>query len=176
LATLHCYGSTQNWWGYLRTPPSYIHWAHFCTMITNRFSSHSSHTSLENFHHLKQTTTIADYIQKIEELMALMQMEHPGLNEQYFVSSFIAGLKDGIKHYLIPHNPQSLCDTYWKAKELEKGILHKKSLLTASSPYPKQNPPYTQTPYTKPFPNQSFYQTNSPTTTASNNSTKIDTN
>jgi hypothetical protein len=106
-------------------------------MITNRFSSHSSHTSLENFHHLKQTTTIADYIQKIEELMALMQMEHPGLDEQYFVSSFIVGLKDGIKHYLIPHNPQSLCDTYWKAKELEKGTLHKKSLLTASSPYPK---------------------------------------
>jgi hypothetical protein len=95
-------------------------------MITNRFSTPSSHTSVENFHHLKQTTSITDYIQKFEELMTLMQMEHPRLNEQYFISSFIAGFKNGIKHYLIPHNPETLCDTYWKAKELEKRHSHQK--------------------------------------------------
>jgi hypothetical protein len=67
--------------------------------------------------------------------MSLIQMYYPGLTESYFVSSFITVLKDGIKHYLIPHSPQSLCDAYWKAKELEKGILHKKSLLTSSHPY-----------------------------------------
>jgi hypothetical protein len=52
--------------------------------------------------------------------MALMKMQHPGLTEQYFISSFIAGLKEGIKHYLALHNPQTLSDTYWQAKELEK--------------------------------------------------------
>jgi hypothetical protein len=50
-------------------------------MISNRFSAHSSHTSLENFHHLKQVTSVAECIQKFEELMSLMQMEHPGLTE-----------------------------------------------------------------------------------------------
>jgi hypothetical protein len=39
-------------------------------------------------------------------MMSLMQMEHPGLTESYFVSSFIAELKEGIKHYLIPHRPR----------------------------------------------------------------------
>jgi hypothetical protein len=68
-------------------------------------------------------------------MMALMQLDYPGLSESYFVSSFIVGLKDGIKHYLIPHSPQTLCDTYWKAKELEKGILHKKSLMSMPSAY-----------------------------------------
>jgi hypothetical protein len=52
--------------------------------------------------------------------MALMQMEYPGLTEPYFVNNFIAGLREGIKHYIIPHIPQTLCDTYWKVKELEK--------------------------------------------------------
>jgi hypothetical protein len=47
---------------------------------------------------------------------------------------------------LIPHNPLNLCDAYWKAKELEKGILVKKSLLTSSSPYAKTTPSYPQ-PY-----------------------------
>jgi hypothetical protein len=44
--------------------------------------------------------------------MALMRMEYPNLPEPYYVSSFIAGLKEGIKHYLIAHNSQSLCETY----------------------------------------------------------------
>jgi hypothetical protein len=80
---------------------------------------------------------VAEYIQRFEEAMSLMQMDYPGLSEPYFISSFIAGLKEGIKYYLIPHNPQTLCETYWKAKELEKGILLKKSLLSTPSSYSK---------------------------------------
>jgi hypothetical protein len=119
-----------------------IHWTQFCNMIHNRFSTYSTHTSLENFHHLKQTSSVSEYTQKFKELMVLMQMKHLGQMEPYFVSSFIACLKEGIKHYLIPHNPQSLFDTYWKTKELKKGILVKKSLLTSSSSYAKTNPTF----------------------------------
>jgi hypothetical protein len=75
--------------------------------------------------------------------MALMKMQHPGLTEQYFISSFIAGLKEGIKHYLVLHNPQTLSDTYWQAKELEKGILVKKTLMHSNHAYPKLITPFT---------------------------------
>jgi hypothetical protein len=122
-------------------------------MVYNRFSSHSTHNSLESFHHLKQSTSIVEYILKFEEMMSLMQMEYPGPTEQHFVSSFITGLKEGIKHYLIPHILQSLCDVYWKAKELEKGILVKKSLLTPTSFYTKSTNSYTpHKPQTLPQP------------------------
>lgn len=65
--------------------------------------------------------------------MALVQMEHPILSEHHYVISSVAGLKDGIKDYLILHSPQTLCDTYWKEKELEKGILVKKFSLLANT-------------------------------------------
>jgi hypothetical protein len=106
---------------------------------------------LENFHHVKQTASVLEYIQKFEELMSYMQMDYPGLNEAYFVSSFIAGLREGIKPYLIPHSPQTSSDTYWKAKELEKGILVKKSLLHSPSPLTKPSPTYSL-----PLPPKSF--------------------
>jgi hypothetical protein len=108
LATLHCHGPAQTWWRSLRTPANFLHWTQFFSMIYNRFSSLSSHISLESFHHLKQTTSVTEYILKFEEMMSLMQMDYLDLTEPYFVSSFIAGLKEGIKHYLIPHSPQSL--------------------------------------------------------------------
>jgi hypothetical protein len=102
LATLHCHGVAQTWWRSQRTPATFIHWTHFCSMLTNRFSPYSAQTSLENFHHIKQTISIADYIHRFEETTALMQMDYPNLSEPYFMSSFIAGLREGIKHYLIP--------------------------------------------------------------------------
>jgi hypothetical protein len=120
-------------------------------MVFSRFSTYSSHSSLEQFHHLKQSSSVADYIQKVEEMMALMQMEYPNLTETYFMSSFITGLKEGIKHYLLPHNSHTLSDTYWKAKELEKGILFKKYMLTTHTSTPKPSTPFLQP---KPLPNQ----------------------
>jgi hypothetical protein len=77
--------------------------------------------------------------------MALMQMEYSGLTEQYFISSFIARLKNGTKHYLVPHSPQALSATYWQAKKLEKEILVKKSLLHPYPTYPKPTPLSTAT-------------------------------
>jgi hypothetical protein len=97
-------------------------------MIFSRFSTHSSYSSLEQFHHLKQQSSVSEYIQKFEELMSLMQMQYLGLTDQYYINNFIAGLKEGIKHYLVPHRAQTLSDTYWQAKKLKRDILIKKSL------------------------------------------------
>jgi hypothetical protein len=112
----------------------------FVTCCLTDFYPHSAHASLEHFHQWKQQTSVSEYILRFEETMALMQMDYPGLTEPYFISSFIAVLKEGIKHYLIPHSPQTLCETYWKAKELEKSILIKKSLLSTPSAYKKPQP------------------------------------
>jgi hypothetical protein len=153
LATLHCHGTAQTLWRLLRTPANFLHWTQFCSMLSNIFSPHSAHASLENFHHIKQTTSITNYIQRFEETMDLMQMDYPNLSEPYFVSSFIADLREGIKHYLIPHSPQNLCDAYWKAKELEKGILAKKSLMTPTSTFPKPtNTTFLPKPHSQPQP------------------------
>jgi hypothetical protein len=72
---------------------------------------------------------VVEYIQQFEEMMSLMQMDHSGLFEPYVVSGFITGLKEGIKHYLVPHNSHTLSDTYWNAKELEKGIFDQEVLV-----------------------------------------------
>jgi hypothetical protein len=56
---------------------------------------------------------------------------------------------------LIQHSPQTLCETYWKANELEKGILVKKSLMPSSSTYTKSTTSYPTYPCLnhKPCPN-----------------------
>jgi hypothetical protein len=77
LATLHCSGPVQTWWRSLRTPTNYVHWAQFCNMVSNHFSSHSSHSSSETFHHLKQSSSVTYYFLKFKDMMALIQMDYP---------------------------------------------------------------------------------------------------
>uniref|UniRef100_A0A0A9AN26 Retrotransposon gag domain-containing protein n=1 Tax=Arundo donax TaxID=35708 RepID=A0A0A9AN26_ARUDO len=157
LATLHCIDKADHWWRSLRLHPAEITWYKFGSLITSRFSSVSMYELVENFHLLKQQTSVVNYIEQFEELMATMIQQHPYLDEEYFFMSFVAGLKDGIKHYLKPHKPTTLAEAYWKAKDLEKGILAKKSLMPQSAPTNK--PPYMfptvakpQTPHMLPAP------------------------
>ena len=69
--------------------------------------------------------------------MAIVQRAHPQLSESYYVMVFIAGLKENIKHYLIPHSPITLNDCYWKSRELEKGNARRKFFPSSSSQFQK---------------------------------------
>ena len=78
---------------------------------------------MDNFHSLKQNySQISSYIDKFEEIMAVVKKEHPFLEEQYYVVSFVNGLKDEIKCNLRPLRPLNLTDAYWLAKDFEKRL------------------------------------------------------
>ncbi|KAL6629795.1 hypothetical protein ACP70R_029560 [Stipagrostis hirtigluma subsp. patula] len=103
MATLHCHGKAENWWASLRIKTHSLKWPDFCNLV------------------------VSLYIDKFEELMAIVQRLHPSLPESYYVQCFTAGLKDSIKHYLKPHMPQTLCHAYWIAKDLEKAALARRN-------------------------------------------------
>lgn len=49
------------------------------------------------FNKLRQTDSVLAYQEQFEELRALMLVSNNSLSEQYFISSFISGLKEEIK-------------------------------------------------------------------------------
>ena len=75
----------------------------FCRRICDRFADHSIYEILEKFHNLKQNTlSVAAYTDKFEEIMAIVRAEHPYVQEQYYVVSFVNGLKPNIRCNLRP--------------------------------------------------------------------------
>lgn len=50
----------------------------------------------------------------------MLKRTNPRLSYQYYISSFIAGLKDSIQYHLQCHQPTSLSQAYWFAKRVEK--------------------------------------------------------
>lgn len=70
--------------------------------------------------------------------MTVVKKEHPYLEEEYYVVSFVNGLKDEIKCLLRPLRP-SLTEAYWLAKDYVKELQYKKNNKFPSTGHPKPN-------------------------------------
>lgn len=71
------------------------------------------------FNKLKQVGTVNDYEDKFEELRALISSRNRNFTEEYYVSSFVSGLRDHIKGAVKMFRPQTLADTIFLAKQEE---------------------------------------------------------
>ncbi|KAL4290985.1 hypothetical protein GQ457_14G012040 [Hibiscus cannabinus] len=84
--------------------------------------------AIEEFNKLFQTSVVDDYQEKFEELKPFMLQHNAKLGEDYFVLSFISGLKEELRHMVKMHEPKHSHDAYRKAKlyELSLEIENKK--------------------------------------------------
>jgi hypothetical protein len=66
--------------------------------------------------------------------MSLMQMDYPGLTNDYYISSFIIEYRDEIKHYLILHSPKHCVKHIGKPKSWKRGSYTKNHSLPHQQP------------------------------------------
>ncbi|WVZ49773.1 hypothetical protein U9M48_001102, partial [Paspalum notatum var. saurae] len=133
----------EYWWRGTGCNPTKLPWHHFCRMVEDRFYKTSAYEVIAQFHTLKQLGSVSAYVDKFEELMALVKRNNPSLPEEYFICSFVSGLKDYIKNHLQCHRPAALTQAYWFAKRLEQT---QPSNSFKSNPYTPQFKNYKTTP------------------------------
>jgi len=71
-----------------------VRWIDFGEELCRRFGEKNMADVIQEFNKLKQEGAVIEYLEKFEELGVSMWNAQPTLTEQYFVSSFISGLKD----------------------------------------------------------------------------------
>lgn len=89
-------------------------------MVGDRFNQTSEYDIIAQFHNLKQTGSVGEYVDKFEEMLHLVRRHNPTLTDNYYISSFIAGLTEYIQHHLQCHKHVALSQAYWLAKRLEQ--------------------------------------------------------
>ncbi|KAL4303944.1 hypothetical protein GQ457_10G001980 [Hibiscus cannabinus] len=85
-------------------------------IICHRFCDKTLNDTIEEFNKLIQKSSVEEYQERFEELKPFMLQQNPHLDESYFISSFISGLKEEIKHKVRAHEPCSLAAAYRQAK------------------------------------------------------------
>ena len=118
-AAAHIHGKAKTWLNSANFNLHFVNWTQFCQLLLERFPDAGQHESMDQFQHLRQHTTVGQYIDAFEEWMIMMKRDHGYLTAHFFTLRFLSGLKDPIKHAVKCHQPPDLRTAYWCARQEE---------------------------------------------------------
>ncbi|KAL4348329.1 hypothetical protein GQ457_17G014550 [Hibiscus cannabinus] len=122
IASMYLEGRAEIWFdGYIMQKHRAT-WHEFTADLCHRFSDKNCSDIIEEFNKLIQKGSVEDYQGKFEERKPYMLLYNVSLEEGYFVSSFVSGLKEELKHRVKVHEPKSLAEAYRQTKLHELSI------------------------------------------------------
>ena len=89
-----------------------LSWTEFGDLLCKRFTDSICKDIVEEFNKLQQVGSVKEYQEQFEELKPLMLIKNRNLDESYFISSFISGLKEEIKPMLRMLKPATLTEAF----------------------------------------------------------------
>ncbi|XP_074298515.1 uncharacterized protein LOC141629403 [Silene latifolia] len=160
MACLNMVGKAELWASNYLSIHNNVAWEQFVIDLSARFRDDLSYNIVERFNKLAQTGTITEYIDEFEGLKGLMQQKNPLLPDNFFLESFIGGLKPTIKPFVRAFKPTNMADAIEFARCQEDAIqANLSNKMPFNKPYnsfSKQTPqllPLLPTPKIAPFKN-----------------------
>jgi len=107
-------------------------WSDLCSAICSRFERYQQNSLNRQFFRLKHTTTVAEYIEKIDELINQILAHDPCFSLHVITSRFVDGLKDEIRAIVLVHRPSSM-DVACSLALLQEEVLSDSSSIESHS-------------------------------------------
>ncbi|XP_038999500.1 uncharacterized protein LOC120125070 [Hibiscus syriacus] len=122
VATMYLAGKAEVWFDGYIMQKHHVTWHEFEADLCHRFSDKIFVDIVEEFTKLVQKGTVEEYQDKFEELQPHMLLQNPTLGEEFFVSLFVSGLREDIKHRVKVLEPKSLSEACRQAKLYELSV------------------------------------------------------
>ncbi|XP_027169435.1 uncharacterized protein LOC113769164 [Coffea eugenioides] len=129
-----------------------IPWEELCNALCKRFGDGFPEEAIEEFNKLMQTGTVADYLEQFEMLKALVMPSFPHLQDCYYKTYFLSGLKEEIVTMVKMAKPKTLADAIEVAKLQERNLralqkIHKTTSYSSNFQKPLlKTPNYSKSP------------------------------
>ncbi|XP_026433888.1 uncharacterized protein LOC113331395 [Papaver somniferum] len=147
VASIFLEGKADKWFLNFQIGKPFLSWRELADGVCARFENPVDDNFIGSFNKLCQVTTVEEYFEQFESLKALMLSSNPHLNEQYFVMSFISGLKTEIKNSVLMFQPPTLLQAFSLSRMQEQKCVQQ----------PKPSKPF-QRSFTNSFSNTRPYQ------------------
>ena len=87
-------------------------WSEFSSLLLERFGRDQQESLIRQLYHIRQTSTVADYVERFSELVdQLIAYEH-STDPMYYTIRFMDGLRDNIRSIVLVQRPSSLDTAY----------------------------------------------------------------
>ncbi|XP_026428616.1 uncharacterized protein LOC113324491 [Papaver somniferum] len=97
MAAMHFDGKAAKWFENFRLNRPHISWQDLSSDVCLRLKNPSHENIVGMFNKLSQLTTVDAYFEEFEHLKALLLSKHNIFTEEYFIRSFIGGLKEELR-------------------------------------------------------------------------------
>nr|CAD1825833.1 unnamed protein product [Ananas comosus var. bracteatus] len=111
----------ENFHGYL-SEKGVVNWESFAQDICKRFDSNGLKDVVEEFNKLAQHGIVEDYQEQFEDLRSRLLNTNSQFAPEYFLSSFLSGLKEEISTTVKMMRPSSLTQAFELAKLQEQNL------------------------------------------------------
>jgi hypothetical protein len=83
-------------------------WDHLCELVFAKYDKDQYQKQLRQLEQLKQTGSVTDYHAQFEKLAHGVLLYNPSYDHVYFVTRFLAGLKEEIRAPIALHRPRDV--------------------------------------------------------------------
>jgi hypothetical protein len=121
VATMQFTGPAARWLQSVEPQLPYISWSDFGGMIQERFGRDQHEILIRQLFHIKQTTTVAVYVEQFYQLVDQLKAYSTISDPLYYTMRFIDGLRDDIKSVVLVQRPHTL-DTAFVLAQLQEEV------------------------------------------------------
>lgn len=122
LAEMYWEGKVDTWYQSLKLTRGRISWKELSTLLIKRFEDKGVMDEIEVGVCFQQHGSVREYQEHFENLRTLMLIKNPRLPEDYFVSSFVSGLREDLKPTVRMMKPPSLLEAFEVAILQEQAV------------------------------------------------------
>jgi hypothetical protein len=108
MGILHFSGAAGIWLQSVRKKIASLDWISFTSLLCTRFGRDRHQLLIRQFYTIKQTSTVADYIERFDVLMNHLVSYSDTTHPYYFLTRFIEGLRADIRSVVMVQRPTDL--------------------------------------------------------------------
>jgi hypothetical protein len=121
IARMHFTGSAARWLQSVECHLSRISWEQFGHMVMDRFRKDQHEVLIRQLFHVRQTTTVSDYVDRFSQLIDQLHAYSPNSDPLYYIMRFLDGLWDDIRSVVMVQRPRDL-DTAYVLAQLQEEV------------------------------------------------------
>ncbi|KAK2965721.1 hypothetical protein RJ640_022248 [Escallonia rubra] len=151
-ASVHFEAQSEYWFGIYIKARGRVLWLVFIRDLTARFAKLFKESVIGEFHKLRQVGTVEQYYNDFEALRSIMVNEGCRFDDNYFIHSFISGLRDEIRLEVEKFEVYELSQAIFLARKQEASLTNSWHMPRTSSRPTLTTIPFHSTPQKPPQP------------------------
>lgn len=138
VSTMYFTGAAARWLQSVEVQLAHISWLDFCHLVRDRFGKDEHVVLVRQLFHIRQTSSVADYVERFSQLIDQLRAYCPNSDPLYHIMRFVDGLREDIRSVVMVQRPRDLDTAFVLAQLQEEAAGQRKDSRRYEASFPSK--------------------------------------